>query len=425
MKEEFLHYVWQYQIWQSATLHTTTGELVQIQHPGSVNTDAGPDFFNGQLKIDDQRWAGNVEIHIRSSDWYAHKHHKDKRYNPVILHVVWEHDVEVFREDETVIPVLEIKDYVSKDLLGAYTKLQNKPIVWIACQEQLAGVPKFITDSWLERIYLERLERKATELLHDAEQNKYHWEALLFSKLAKNFGLKVNGETFYQMAISIPFHAVRKCQNNLMQLEALFMGQAGLLEEVKDDVYYQQLKQEYTFLKTKFSLQPIETPPKFFRLRPYNFPTIRLSQLARLYHTNTALFSNWMKIKKIDSFYTTYRVRASNYWDSHYNFGVPSRKRAKRLSKNFINLLLINTLVPLRFVYSKYLGEDTAEEIIQLIEQLPAENNSIITNYKEYGLKAENALQSQALLQLYNNYCTPKRCLSCAIGNAILKQAAS
>lgn len=425
MKEEFLHYIWQYQIWQTTKLHTTTGELVQVKYPGSVNTDAGPDFFNGQIMLDEQRWAGNIEIHIRSSDWYAHNHHLDKRYNPVILHVVWEHDVEVFREDETAIPVLEIKDSVSKDLLAAYTKLQDKPVAWIACQDQLANVPKFIADAWLERVYIERLERKAMELLQDAEQNKYHWEALLFSKLAKNFGLKVNGEAFYQMAISIPFHVVQKCQNNVMQLEALFMGQAGLLEETKEDPYFQQLQQEYTFLKAKFSLQPIETLPKFFRLRPYNFPTIRLSQLASLYHANTALFSNWMKSKEVDSFYTTYRVKASEYWDSHYNFGVPSTNRNKRLSKSFIDLLLINTLVPIRFVYSKYLGEDNAEEILQLIEHLPAENNTIIANYKKYGLKAGNALQSQALIQLYTNYCTPKRCLSCAIGNAILKQSVS
>lgn len=423
MREEFLHYVWQYQIWQTAKLYTTIGELVQIQHPGSVNTDAGPDFFTAQIMLGEQRWAGNIEIHIRSSDWYAHNHHRDKRYNSVILHVVWEHDVEVFREDETVIAVLEIKDYVSKDLLTAYTKLQDKPVAWIACQDQLASVPKFITDAWLERVYLERLERKATELLQDAEQNKYHWEALLFSKLAKNFGLKVNGESFYQMAVSIPFHVVQKCQNNLLQLEALFMGQAGLLEETKEDTYFQQLQQEYAFLRSKFSLQPIETPPKFFRLRPYNFPTIRLSQLANLYHANTALFSNWIKSNEVNAFYTAYRVKASEYWNAHYNFGVPSTKRNKRLSKSFIDLLLINTLVPIRFVYGKYLGQNNAEEIMEVIEQLSPENNSIITNYKKYGLKGENALQSQGLLQLYNNYCTPKRCLSCAIGNAILKQS--
>lgn len=423
MKEEFLHYVWQYQIWQTVDLYTTTGEALQVQHPGMVNTDAGPDFFNSQLSLGKQRWAGNVEIHLRSSDWYAHQHHLDKRYNPVILHVVWDHDVEVFRENETAIPVLEMKHYVSKNLLATYTNLQNKPAAWIACQEQLNKVPKFITDAWLERIYLERLERKSKELIIESRQNKHHWEALLFSKLAKNFGLKVNGEAFYQMAWSIPFQVVQKCQNSLQQLEALFMGQAGLLVDSKQDGYFQQLQQEYFFLQSKFSLQPIETSPKFFRLRPYNFPTIRLSQLASLYHTNTALFSNWIKNKEVAYFYSNYRVKASEYWDSHYNFGVVSKKRSKRLSKSFIDLLLINTLVPIRFVYGKYIGEDASEEILQLIEQLPAEKNSIIENYKKYGLKAESALQSQALLELYANYCTSKRCLSCAIGNAILKQS--
>ena len=423
MKEEFLHYVWKFQNWTDVTLQTTNAKQIQVMHAGSINTDAGPDFFNAQLVIGEPRWAGNIEIHISSSDWYAHKHHQDKRYNAVILHVVWEHDVEVFREDETPIPVLELKEYVAKELLATYNQLKDKPAAWIACQDQLASVSKFTADSWLERVYFERLERKAKELIKDAEQNKYHWEAILFSKLARNFGLKVNGEAFYQMAMSLPFDVVQKCQSNPQQLEALFMGQSGLLEGEVVDEYHQELQNEYQFLRNKFSLHPIESPPKFFRLRPYNFPTIRLSQLASLYHFNTALFSEWIRGMEVAEFYTKYRVKANEYWDSHYNFGVTSGVQAKRLSKTFIDLLLINTLVPIRFVYSKYIGEESAEDIIALIEQLPAENNSIITSYKKYGLKAENALQSQALLQLYANYCTPKRCLSCGIGNAILKKS--
>lgn len=422
MREEFLHYVWQFQNWSDVALYTTNNKRVQVLHAGSINVDAGPDFFNAQIIVGKQRWAGNIEIHIRSSDWYAHNHHQDKRYNAVILHVVWEHDVEVYREDETPIPVLELKGYVAKNLLYNYQQLKDKPTAWIACQDQLASVSKFTIDSWLERVYFERLERKAKELIKDAEQNKYHWEALLFSNLARNFGLKVNGEAFYQMAMSIPFHVVQKCQANSLQLEALFMGQSGLLEDVIDDVYYKQLQAEYRFLRSKFSLIPIASPPKFFRLRPYNFPTIRLSQLASLYYANSALFSEWIKGMEITDFYSKYKVKATDYWDSHYNFGVPSTMRSKQLSKSFIDLLLINTLVPLQFVYSNYIGEENSEAIIALIEQLSAENNSIISNYKKYGVKAENALQSQALLQLYTNYCMPKRCLSCGIGNAILKK---
>lgn|SRR5699024_5582627 len=423
MKEEFLHYVWQFQNWRDIPLHTSSGESIQVLHAGSINSDAGPDFFNSQIIIGKQRWAGNVEIHIRSSDWYAHKHHLDKRYNAVILHVVWEHDVEVFREDETPIPVLELKDYVAKELLSTYTELNGKQTAWIACQDQIASVSKFTIDSWLERVYIERLERKSKELIQDAEQNKYHWEALLFSKLARSFGLKVNGEAFYQMAMSMPFQVVQKCQANPFQLEALFMGQSGLLEKEVIDEYYKRLQEEYRFLRSKFSLNPVETPPKFFRLRPYNFPTIRLSQLASLYHSNTTLFSEWIKGMEIVDFYSRLRVEASDYWDSHYNFGVVSSKRSKRLSKKFIDLLLINTIVPLRFVYSKYVGEDNSEEIIEFIGQIASENNSIINNYKKYGIEAGSALQSQALLQLYSNYCTPKRCLSCGIGNAILREA--
>lgn len=421
MKEEFLHYVWQYQKWKVVDLQTTDGQRVWIDHPGSVNTDAGPDFFNAQVRIGTQRWAGNVEIHLRSSDWYAHQHQNDPRYNSVILHVVWQHDVEVFRKDETPIPVLEIKDYIAKDLLQTYKQFQNQSATWIACQNQLKGISEFISDAWLERVYLERLERKANELLVDAERNKYHWEALLFAKLAKNFGLNVNGESFYQMALATPFSVIQKCQSDVLQLEALLLGQAGLLEQESQEEYYLKLQQEYLFLKHKFSLKPIAKPPKFFRLRPVNFPTIRLSQLANLYHENTSLFFNWMRPWKLQDFYSAYRVKASDYWDSHYNFGVVSNSRVKRLSESFIHLLWINTLVPLRFVYSRYLGEDNSEEIIQWMEQLPAEKNGILSNYNKYGLKAKNALQSQALLQLYSNYCNPKRCLSCSIGNTILK----
>lgn len=421
MREEFLHYLWQHQKWKAMKLHTTEGIDLCVISPGRINTDAGPDFFNAKLKVDQQLWAGNIEIHIRSSDWYAHQHHKDNRYNSVILHVVWHHDVEVYREDETSIPVLELNKYISKTLLKKYEELFQSPQSWIACQNSLHKVSKFTTNAWLERMYLDRLERKANELLHDAEQSKYHWEALLFMQLAKSFGLNVNGDAFYQMAISIPFHVIQKSQYDVLELEALMFGQAGLLNQDVNDKYHQDLKQKYLFLKNKFSLVSPVLRPKFFRLRPDNFPTIRLSQLASLYHQNSNLFSDWMKDWEVKEFYTKYRVKASQYWDLHYNFGVASKSKAKYLSKNFMELIWINTLIPMRFVYFRYLGQDNSEKIMTEMQGLKAEHNSIVQNYSKFGLEAKNALQSQALLQLYNTFCRTNRCLSCEIGNTILK----
>lgn len=420
MKEEFLHYVWQYQLFHTLALYTTQGDRVRILKPGHLNMDAGPDFFNAQVYIGEQLWAGNVEIHLKSSDWYAHQHHTDVNYNSVILHVVWQHDTEVFHSDESPLAVLAIQNYVSPSVFTQYQNLQNTPQKWIPCQNELAEVPKLISNSWLERVYIERLEDKARRIEQDVQDTAAHWEAVLFRLLAKNFGLNVNGDAFYQMALSMPFSVVQKTRVDLKDLEALFFGQADLLNGEAADTYLIELAERYKFLQHKFNLSPTLIRPKFFRLRPTNFPSIRLAQLASLYYMSVNLFSDFIKLESAADFYEAYRVRASSYWDTHYTFGVKSKNSKKILTKKFLDLLLINTWIPLRFVYMKHLGEEDIEVLFDFISKIKAEANTLIGNFDKHGLKATNALQSQALIQLHKNYCSSHRCLSCGIGNAIL-----
>lgn len=283
MQEDFLHYVWKHKAFSSILLKTASGESIVILKLGEHNHNSGPDFFNAQLNIDSQLWAGNVEIHIKSSDWYVHGHEKDKAYDNVILHVVWEHDTEVFRSDNSVIPTLELKQYVDVNLLTNYKALiQSKS--WINCETHYPEVDDFILNNWIERLYIERLERKSNDILKLLKESKNDWEAVLFKMLLKNFGLKVNGEAFFSLANSVDYTIIRKLQNNILDLEALLFGQASLLEDDVQELYFLDSKERYQYLVQKFQLNNQGVLPlQFFRLRPPNFPTIRLSQFANLF----------------------------------------------------------------------------------------------------------------------------------------------
>ncbi|MCF6308523.1 MAG: DUF2851 family protein [Flavobacteriaceae bacterium] len=422
MKEDFLHYVWKFQKLATKNLKTTEGDSVIIEKVGGHNLNAGPDFFNSKLSINQQLWAGNVEIHIKSSDWFAHRHEEDAAYDNVILHVVWEHDGEVYRKDNSVIPTLALKGIVDKNVLDNYRKLTSKQQQWIPCENDFAKVDGFIFENWLERLYLERLENKSAIIETELKASKNDWEGLLFRMLCKNFGLKVNGVSFYSLAQSIGFSIVKKCSSDTNKLEALLFGQAGLLEIHKEDSYFESLKLEYNYLKHKYKLLNINVLfPKYFRLRPPNFPTIRLSQLASLYHQKHSLFSEIVKAKTLEDFYKLFDVSASEYWNTHYNFGVASSKRKKKLTEKFIDLLLINTIIPLLFSYGKEIGEDNSEVLLKLASTITSEENSIIKKFNYLRPSSKNSLQSQALLQLKNDYCNKKRCLQCAVGNVILK----
>lgn len=421
MQEDFLHYIWQYKKFDISKLTTDAGDLVSVVSVGAYNQNSGPDFFNAQLKIGEQLWAGNVEIHVKSSDWYLHHHETDKNYDNVILHVVWEHDTNIYRKDNSVIPTLELKPYVSKEALNNYEKLFSKSQKWINCEHDFSGIDEFTLNNWLERLYFERLESKSEQINRLLIDSKNDWEAVLFKMLAKNFGLKVNGDAFLSMANSVDFSMVRKLQNNKMALEALFFGQSGLLEDDVQEPYYLNLKQEYQYLLHKFKLSNQGVVPiQFFRLRPPNFPTIRLSQLANLYHQSQNVFSNVIELQSKDAFYDLFSVKASAFWETHYTFSKASKPSKKMVTKAFIDLLLINTIIPIKFAYANHVGKHIDDAIVTLVQEIASEKNSIVDKFNTLKKVSTSALQSQALLQLKNNYCDKNKCLQCAIGSEIL-----
>jgi len=421
MKEDFLHYLWKFKKFDSSDLRTKNGEILRIINEGQYLQLAGPDFFNAQISIDNQKWAGNVEIHIKSSDWYVHHHEQDSAYESVILHVVWEHDTEIFRNNNTEIPVLELKGYVSKSTLDHYHSLIS-PKSWIYCEKQLDSVDDFTLNNWLERLFFERLERKENEIEMVLVKTNQDWEAVLFVMLAKNFGLNTNGILFSKVAESVPFSIIRKESFELENLEALLFAKAGLLMSEKEDWYYHNLVNKSNYLINKYQLEPsFFEPVQFFKHRPDNFPTLRLSQLANLYHIQQQLFSKVIAFNSADQIYDLFKISVSEYWQTHYQFDKVSPKKKKMLSKSFIDLIIINTIIPIQFTYARSQGKAISENLIALLNPIAPESNSIIQKFYSFGIKARNAFESQSLLQLKNEYCSKSKCLECAIGISLLK----
>lgn len=421
MKEDFLHYIWQFKKYDAALLTTVQGAPVQVLHSGQYLQQSGPDFFNAQLVIGGQRWAGNVEIHIKSSDWYLHSHESDLQYDNVVLHVVWEHDTEVLYKDGSEIPVLELKNIADVSLLESYQRLTAAKN-WIPCEKELAGLNAFVLGNWKERLFFERLERKALPVMALAKETAGDWEAVLFCFLAKNFGLNTNGGLFFEMAKSLPFSMVRKESFELQQLEALLFGRAGMLSGTYEDLYPKALQRAYTYASQKYHLQPfIPEPAEFFRHRPDNFPTIRMAQLAALYHTRQNLFGKLMQAQTPADFYALFNVPVSSYWATHYRFDKDSVARRKQPAPSFVDLLIINTIMPVKFAYARSLGKDITEELILLLQEIKPEKNAVMDKFAFYKIPAVSAYDSQSLLQLKNEYCTHHRCLQCAIGLSLLK----
>ncbi len=421
MKEDFLHYIWRFKKFNILDLKTQQGESLTIIHVGQYLELSGPDFFNAQIMIENQKWAGNVEIHIKSSDWYAHNHEKDDAYDTVILHVVWEHDTEIFRKNNTEIPVLELKNVVDSSILNKYQSLVA-PKSWIFCEKQISQVDDFVLKNWQERLFFERLERKSKTIFNMLTQTNQDWEAVLFCLLAKNFGLNTNGEIFFKIAQSIPFSTVRKESFEVENLEALLFGIAGLLDSEKEDNYFKDLKFRYFYLVHKYQLEKsVIEPVQFFKHRPDNFPTIRLSQLSNLYHLYHNLFSKISTLKSLQNCYDLFQISSSMYWNSHYQFDKVSPKKKKALSKSFIDLIVINTIIPIQFTYFKSLGKEVSEDFINLLKEITAEKNSIIDKFNSFGIVSKNAFDTQTLLQLKNEYCNQSKCLQCSIGTYLLK----
>lgn len=422
MKEDFLHYLWKFKKFETLNLKTVNQEEIIIINTGSYLELSGPDFFNAQIKIGNQKWAGNVEIHLKSSDWYIHHHEKDPAYENVILHVVWEHDASIFRKNNTEIPVLVLKEYVPQQLISNYNALRTAKS-WIFCEKNIAAIDSFTFKNWQERLFFERLERKSSAIFDLLEETNQDWEAVLFCLLAKNFGLNTNGNAFLQMAKQVPFAIIRKESVEAENLEALFFGVVGMLNSDKEDVYFRDLKTRYTHLRHKYQLGNYYTDPvEFFKHRPDNFPTIRLSQLAGLYHQYHNLFSKIIGLNSMSTLYQVFAISAGSYWNTHYQFDRESPKKNKFLSKAFIDLLVINTVIPLQFAYAKKRGDTISEDLISILSEIAPEKNSILEKFKVFGIIAENAFESQSLLQLKKEYCDQKACLQCAVGIELLKK---
>jgi Protein of unknown function (DUF2851) len=422
VKEDFLHYIWQYKKFDFSNLTTVSGEDLIITNSGQYLQLSGPDFFNAQIIIGSQKWAGNVEIHVKSSDWFLHHHEIDNNYNNVILHVVWEHNTPIFRKDNTEIPVLELKKYVSNEVLKSYNNLTSTK-TWIYCENQLKHIDEFVLQNWQERLFFERLEKKATPIQQLLLETENDWEAVLFYMLAKNFGLNTNGEIFLKMAKSIPFAILRKESFEVENLEAMFFGCTDLLPLDAEDVYTKQLIKRYNYITQKHQLKKtVIEPVQFFKHRPDNFPTIRLAQLAMLYHKQHNLFSKIIEAKKLQEFYEHFDISVSDYWQTHYQFDKESPKKKKQFSKSFVDLLLINTIVPIQFAYAKSLGKEISEELLEILRAISPEKNGIIEKFLHFGIKAKNAFETQSLLALKNDYCNQKKCLQCAIGIQFLKE---
>lgn len=423
MKEEFLYYVWQYQLFFKSGIKTTKQQPITILKSGIRNKNSGPDFLNAHVIIGDVTWVGNVEMHVKSSDWYVHNHEQDSNYDAVILHVVWEHDMSVFTKENQLLPTLELKNSIDKELMNRYNSLFYDQKRWIPCENQFHTVDPFVITNWLARLYFERIEQKSTVIKELLQKTNFDFEAALFLLLAKNFGLKINGDAFFKLASSIDFSVVQKVRFDEFQLSALFFGQAGFLSEDLQEPYYIQLKNEYTYLRHKYQLTPIHKNYfQFFRMRPPNFPTIRIAQLASLYHQHQNLFSKVMEIDKKEDFYKLFSVDVQEFWKTHFTFETVSKTSSKKITKSFVDLLLINTIIPLKFIYLQHQSTFDEVEITQLISQISSEKNAIIDRFSQLKISAKNALESQALIELNNNYCTKKRCLQCAIGNQLLRK---
>jgi hypothetical protein len=422
MREDFLHYLWRFKRFDSSNLQTTDNESIEIVDFGEYNQNAGPDFLNARVRIGETLWAGNVEMHLSASEWYAHKHQDDRAYDNVILHVVMTEDKVILDKNNQRLACLVLRPHIQENLLGTYQKLLHNAH-WIPCQHHFFAVSELVKSSWMTRLLVERLEEKTAYFEEVLAKNKLHWEEVFYQALAKNFGVKINDLPFELLAQSLPLNTIAKHKNNLFQVEALLFGQAGMLEEDFQDEYPQRLQKEYSFLRKKFDLTPIEASMwKFSKLRPGNFPTIRIAQFATLIHQSVHLFSKILDAKNLSEIQDLFDVKLSDYWNDHYVFDKDSKKINKSLGKDTVNLLIINTIAPFLFLYGKTRDEEEfKDKAVSILEQIAPEKNTIIEGWQDLGVEINSAAQTQSLIQLKNKYCNAQKCMQCAVGIAIMK----
>lgn len=420
MTEEFLYYIWKNRLFYS-DLTTIENQYITIIHPGVQNLDSGPDFFNARLRIGDTEWAGNVEIHIKSTDWIRHKHQQDGAYNSVVLHVVYEHDAQL--DEIKDIPTLALKGHFDEALFFRYKNLISGRD-WIPCGAQISKVDDLTLYSFFDSLLIERLERKTAVVFNYLQQSNNHWESAFYIALARGFGFNVNAEPFELLAKSLPIEILAKHKTDILQLEALLFGQAGLLNKNLKDEYSQTLVHEYSYLQKKYQLQAIAGYQwKFMKMRPVNFPTIRIAQFAQLVHKSVHLLSKILEVNKIEDLYSFFKLETSAYWTEHFTFGKKSKSSVKNFGKPAFDLILINTIVPFMFVYAEqHQTEFLKERAILWLNNLDAEKNGIVNRWIQSGVRIKNAAQSQASLTLKKEYCDKFKCLECRIGNSLLKK---
>ena len=421
MNEQFISYLWQNRL-ITGDLTLTNGDTLRIVHPGVRNQESGPDFFNARLKIGATEWAGNVEIHLKSSDWTLHRHHEDKNYDTIILHVVLEDNNPVFYRNGQPIPTLEIADKFDVQLFERYQQMISGK-GFIPCADSVSSCDDFVVLSWLENIAAERLIKRQKEIETLLEHTKNDWDTSYYIRFCRNFGFKVNAEPFEILGRTLPLLTLLKHADNRSYIEAILFGMAGLLDDDFEDEYPGTLQKEFEFFRKKYGLMAMEKHLwKFMRTYPGNFPTVRLSQLAEIVQNGGIRFSEILQTPDITKLKAMFQVKASSYWETHYRFGKTSSEKQKNLGENAANLLLINTIIPFIFVYGRIHRElSYCEKAIQFFQQLPPEDNVITRHWAQSGIKAANAMESQALIHLKQNYCTAKKCLQCRIGDYLLR----
>ena len=426
MKEEFLHYMWKYSLYDKERLVDNEKNKIIVLDPGEYNRDSGPDFFNARISVAGTIWAGNVEIHSKSSHFDNHGHQNDPAFNNVILHIVAENDKPVFNSKGEELLTAEIS--FDQSYYEKYTSLISNPYI-IACQDDIKKLDIIPIRHWLNSLVIERLQSKMESILKTFSETGNDWEETFYRLLTRYFGFRVNTEPFEMLATALPLRIVRKHTDNIFQIEALLFGTAGLLEpglfkEALIDEYYRNLLKEYSILSSKYTLQPLHGWIwKFSKLRPSNFPTVRLSQLAAMLSVSGGLFSKILDATDINVIKEIFEVPASRYWDDHFIFGKKSRSFTKHTGSQAADILLINSVIPLLFIYGRNRDNQAiSEKALSFLEEIPPEENKILAEWEAAGLNAESAFYSQALIQLRNEYCRKRKCLHCRIGNKIISQ---
>ncbi|MGN6400592.1 MAG: DUF2851 family protein [Flavisolibacter sp.] len=417
MTEKLLQYIWQFQYFNKSALTTVNGEELDIIFPGNLNVNQGPDFSNAQVKIDDTILVGSVELHLKTSQWKEHGHENDPNYKTVVLHVVFENDLYT----SSNIPLLELQPRISNLLLQRYQNLMEANS-FISCASGIAQVKDITWLAWKERLLAERLTRKSNYVFDLLQKNNYHWEETFWWMLARNFGTKVNSDAFEAIAQSLSINVLAKHKNQIHQIEALLLGQANLLNgEFKED-YPQMLQREFQFLRKKYDLKPVSIPVHLLRMRPGNFPAVRLAQLAMLIHNSAHLFSKILEAEKVEEIKKLFSITGNDYWHYHYTIDEPSGFRQKSIGKQMIDNVIINTVVPVLFAYGLYHKEEKYKsKATNWLEDVSAEANTITKGFEALTLSNKKAYDSQAFIELKTQYCDHKFCLQCAVGNALLK----